>query len=548
MPTYTLTLLDTVGIQDYIFGSNVLRENIGASELVRRATRLWPFEEVRAVGRTNVKPDRNLTGEPDDLDGNLCIEDDVLIAEVIYAGGGNCAILFANRNAATGYVTRLSCRVLSEAPDLDLVAVHVEVDWETDALAYKVKDAFARLAIKKRDRRIPTPMLGMATTVACRSTGLPAVGTDPDLRPLSAGILAKLEVVEDANKRLANYLPHFDKTGLKIPYDFDDFGREAGEISYIGVVHADGNGMGGRIEALRSRFPRPDDNRQYVQAMREFSRAVEDGSKQALSEISDLLVRHRSPDGQTITGKAWDKGKLVEVGELRLAEDREKRHRYAPFRPIVFGGDDLIFVTDGRLGLGLAAAYLDAFEAAMNAQSNKDVHDLQACAGVTVVKAHYPFARACALAHDLCGNAKKVWQRECSALDWHFAATGLFGGVEAIRQRQYKVPAGHLTMRPVILHEEAGKWRSWPAFARVTKEFLIGEDWKDKRNKVIALRQALRDGPVAVSQFRSAYGLKTLPLLTASIEKLQTTGWDGAGWCGHFDAIEALDFFLPLEG
>jgi len=58
MPTYTLTFLDTVGIQNYVFGSNVLRENIGASELVRRATRLWPFEEVRKAGKTNVKPRR----------------------------------------------------------------------------------------------------------------------------------------------------------------------------------------------------------------------------------------------------------------------------------------------------------------------------------------------------------------------------------------------------------------------------------------------------------------------------------------------------------
>ena len=548
MSTYTLTLLDTVGIQDYIFGSNVLRENIGASELVQRATRPWPFEEVRALGGTNVRPDRALNGDPDDLNADLRIEDDGLNAEVIYAGGGNCAVLFANRDAATDYVTRLSCRVVTEAPELDLVAVHVLVDWDADALAYKLKDALAQLAIKKRDRRVSTPLLGMATTVACRSTGLPAVGTDPDLRPLSAGILAKLEVVEDANKRLADCLPHFDEAGLKVPYDFDNFGREADEISYIAVVHADGNNMGGKIEALRSRFPRPDDNRQYIQAMRDFSRAVEDGSKQALSEISDLLVRHRSPDGQTITGKTWDNGKPVEVGELRLVEDRERRHRYAPFRPVVFGGDDLTFVTDGRLGLALAAAYLNAFEAAMNAQSNKDVHDLQACAGVAVVKVHYPFARAYVLADDLCRNAKKFSERKQSALDWHFAATGLFGGVEAIRQRQYEVRAGHLAMRPVTLHEQVGKWRSWPAFASVTKEFLTGRDWKDKRNKVIALRQALRDGPEAVSQFRSAYGLEALPLVAASIEALQTTGWDGAGWCGYFDPVEALDFFLPLEG
>ena len=120
MSMYILTVLDTTDIQDYIFGSNVLRENIGASELVRRATRLWPFEEVRKVGKTNVKPDRSLSGDPGDLDGNLHINDHNLDAEVIYAGGGNCVILFANKDTARNVVTELSRRVLAQAPGLDL--------------------------------------------------------------------------------------------------------------------------------------------------------------------------------------------------------------------------------------------------------------------------------------------------------------------------------------------------------------------------------------------------------------------------------------------
>lgn len=555
MPTYTLTFLDTVGIQNYVFGSNVLRENIGASELVRRATRLWPFEEVRKTGKTNVKPGHDLTG---DLDSNLHIEDDDLTAEVIYAGGGNCAVLFANRDAASDFVTRLSRRVLAEAPELDLVAVHVEMNWESDSLADKMKEAIDQLATKKQERRVSTPLLGLGTTVNCRSTSLPAVGTDADepglkpkkapTRPLSAGILAKLRFLKPANERLSNYLPLFGDAGLEVPHDFDHFGREAGEISYIAIVHADGNGMGNRVEDLRSRFARPEENRRYIQAMRDFSEAIETASKQALSDVSTLLLRHWNPvkDKDAIIGKTQDGwGEWVEVGKVKLGE-KEKR-LYVPFRPIVFGGDDLTFVTDGRLGLALAAAYLEAFEKAMNAQNNEFTKGLRACAGVSVVKAHYPFARACDLAYDLCSNAKKTWERKHSALDWHFAATGLFGTVEAIRLRQYTTPDGHLEVRPVTLKEQPGFWRSWTGFARITKEFLIGEEWKDKRNKVIALRQALREGPEAVVRFRSAYGLEPLPLLAAGIEALQTTGWDGIGRCGYFDAIEALDFFTPLD-
>ena len=41
MRKFTVTVLDTTGIQPYIFGSNRLRENIGASYLVSEATDDW---------------------------------------------------------------------------------------------------------------------------------------------------------------------------------------------------------------------------------------------------------------------------------------------------------------------------------------------------------------------------------------------------------------------------------------------------------------------------------------------------------------------------
>jgi hypothetical protein len=300
--------------------------------------------------------------------------------------------------------------------------------------------------------------------------------------------------------------------------------------------------------------------------MREFSRALEKASKQALEEVGGRLLRHRNSDQDAIIGWTHSShGERIDIGKIML--DKKNVHRYVPFRPIVFGGDDLTFVTDGRLGLSLAAVCLEVFEKAVAAQGNEFLAGLQACAGISVVKAHYPFSRAYELAEDLCRNAKRAWKREHSAMDWHFAATGLFGTVEDIRRRQYTIPASHLgvkftslskakgrdsylEMRPVLLGDlpgQPGGWRSWPGFSCVTTQLLTDQDWKGKRNKVIALREALRGGPDAVAQFRAAYRLKLLPTLAEGIEALQTTGWDGSGRCGYFDAVEALDFFVPLD-
>lgn len=581
MPRYTLTMLDTIGIQEYIFGSNVLRENIGASELVRRATRVYPLEELRSMGRTNVRDSGPLTGDRQDLEEARHVERDDLAAEVIYAGGGNCVILFRDVSLAHDFVTNLSRKLIVEAPDLKLAVVHLGFFWEpgdsrSESLAGKVKEGLAKLSMIKLDRRTSLPLLGVGTTLPCQSTGLPAVGTDadePDLkakraapRPLAASILAKLRAVPDATAYLKRLLPDLERqdVDLGLPYDFDDLGREEGAMSYIAVVHADGNGMGDLIGILRDHLADPDKNRKYIETMRAFSDAVEQASRQALHQLVLLLLHHCHREDGCIIGQAADEsGRLVPLGQVNMARDREKNRPYLPFRPIVCGGDDLTFVADGRLGLSLTAAYLDLFEkaAAEECAARADVAPyldrLRASAGISVVKSHYPFARAYALSEELCREAKRAWQRRVSAMDWHFASAGLFGELEAIRDRHYAVPAGRLEMRPISLRPVDGTWRTWPAFAHVVQEFLIGPAWTGKRNKVLGLREALRDGPDAVRQFRSAYELQGLPALTGDDEG-DTTGWvvdralvaEGKGprRCGYLDAIEATEFFVPLQG
>ena len=46
MSRYTLTVVDTTGIQEYIFGTNNLQQNVGASYLVECATWKWAVETL----------------------------------------------------------------------------------------------------------------------------------------------------------------------------------------------------------------------------------------------------------------------------------------------------------------------------------------------------------------------------------------------------------------------------------------------------------------------------------------------------------------------
>lgn len=554
-----LVVVDTTQIQPYIFGSNRLRENVGASYLVDAATRTWAFEAVTeavkdaASGKTNIESENTLKNDAPDAR----IENGSLNAEVLYAGGGNFVVLFDDEDGAKKFQYQLSRRALAEAPGLQLVIAQQKMNWQEDVLSKKLHEVFDVLTEQKRKCVWSAPLLGLSVTAACRSTGLPAtdvtegIGQDPGYLA-SDDILAKVAVARpqysetsEADQRLQKAIPL--ATAYRYPADFDDMGATTGEYSHIAVIHADGNGMGQHIREIGAEYATVDKNRECVLKLREFSIKVEDAAKKALKMVLDKLVeRIIDENGDRVIVQPLSKNTSI-----RIKLKRKDSIYYIPFRPIVFGGDDVTFVCDGRLGLSLALIYLREFEKyTARAELGKNGGGLTACAGVSIVKSHYPFARAYALVEELTKSAKSYRKEEeiaGSCLDWHFALSGLSGSIKEIRDREYKTKTGDLTLRPVTLEANPKqRQHAWPVIREGIKAFQQ-EAWIERRNKIKALRDALREGPQAVEHFRVAFNNKDkLP------EVLSGMDWPLRGWhgdsCGYFDAIELVDWFVPLEG
>lgn len=544
MKKFTVTVLDTTGIQPYIFGSNRLRENIGASYLVSQATDNWARN---ALDTLKEKINRKVYAfdpekHPPEAQPRIEIEDDELAAELVYAGGGNTILLFSDQTYAVQFTQILSKRILEDAPGINLVAVHQEFYWNSQSLYDVVQNLMENdLDAKKRSRIPSAPLLGLGVTGTCRSTQLVAVGEsekfeDEDDEPylISREIKKKRLAVNFANQELKkNFLSSKTSATYEFPRRTDYMGRSEGDSSYVAVVHADGNGMGKRFQKFGENLSNPD----YIIAMRKLSHSVNQAGINALKKVVEVLVNSIKVDTD---GKRKVKGQF------------EIKDNYLPFRPLVYGGDDVTFVCDGRLGLELAAIYLEALEE----QTIADGEGIKACAGICVVKTHYPFARAYQLSEDLCRKAKKFVKDEkkgdFSALDWHLAASGLSGSISEIRDREFQVPAGSLLMRPVSLKKEIDSdWRTWEGFTKVVKHLNEDEDWKGRHNKVIALRDVLRQGPDATQKFLKNYRIKdeqlpNFPESSGRSEKLAQDGWlDGV--CGYFDAIEAMDFYISLR-
>ncbi|NJL06399.1 MAG: hypothetical protein HC911_16135 [Chloroflexaceae bacterium] len=537
---YTLTIIDTTGIQAYIFGSNRLRENIGASQLVQHATSEYVRQALQhALGEHHDLA--KLASEPplEHTPDRRC--------EVIYAGGGNVLLLFRTPDDAKKTVRELSKLLHTHAPDLRIAAAHLPFDWDTDLLGQHdgnpgvLAHLYAELGKRKQLGLPEAPPLALGVTLACASTGLPAVAPDePDQnqspRFISAATLGKLDARDAADQRFQNILTTITSK-YAIPKDFDDLGRSRDQQSYIAVVHLDGNGMGQRFEKAGANAST---NREFIEAVRSLSSQINQAAMTALNNtliaLTDMLAAQ--PDHETEKEVQLWLQSVIDFCD-NLAKDGKSGLHFLPFRPLVFGGDDVTFVCDGRLGLALAHRFLIEFEQATSDLLGETAY---ACAGVAIVKSHYPFARAYALAEELCQNAKRALRNadisNCSALDWHIVASGRTDSISAIREREYANST--LTARPLLLcdlpptHPYHSTWqhRTWAHLRDTVYKFNYSDAWRERRNKVLALREVLRQGDDAVKQFKIRYNITTLPHEDHAV---------------LFDTIETMEFLLPLE-
>jgi len=513
-------VIDARNIQRYIYATNNLRQNAGASYAVGCATGKWVVDALP-------KPNNVVNIEECEYSSQK-IEDGKIDAEVVYCGGGNAVIIFKDRDTAISFTKTYTRGLIEKAPGLDVTVVHEQFDWNSDTLSNVLKGLQKKGAVKKLNRHFSTPMLGVSVTEECSFSGLPATYLDErNGQFLSSEANSKRKMEEEAWNDLENSLKEGNYTFAR---EFNDIASGKEGSSYIGIVHTDGNGMSKRVDAIRNRYNTPSDNREFVEEMRNFSCSIKKAIKKSLKDTIIKLVK----------GVTNEEGEEYIGGKIKIVDN------VLPFRPIVFNGDDVTFVSHGSLALTLAYNYL----LSLQSQVLSDGKPLYGRAGIAIVKSHYPFARAYNLADDLCTSAKQFLTEksngsDTSAMDWHFAVNGpLDEGIEAIREKEYTINGkDKLYMRPVLINDDGSEWRTWNVFCDLVDQFK-GDEWKDRKNKVIDLQRALRKGEDGIVNFLALNGIKSLPPIKHKMS-MEQRGWQG-GRCGYFDAIEAMDFLVRL--
>jgi hypothetical protein len=512
----TLTLIDVLGIQNFVFTTNRLRHAVAGSALVDRLPR-W-------------------------------IEEACGSATVIFAAGGNAALRFADGQQARSGMTRLSRLVHDQAPGLEFAAVHR--DYQQGRLAPAVLAAQVELQQEKLRRQPSVPLLGLGVTAACVETHLPATGfaresPDAEPRPVATAVTQRESFMAEIRDAWNLHLPD-DRDAfwrddgplcrLRFPTEVDHLGRTRDDRSLLGVVHIDGNGIGRAIATwLQQQAEAGTPDEELCRRYRELSGALTalgcDAFKAVIRRICDAI---RHDDGGY--------GMFSARRGLGFLLHRDGSGLHLPIRPLILGGDDLTFVCDGRIAIDLAAVALRTFQQA----SLDPIGAIRACAGIAVARTHAPILRVYELAEDLCAGAKRFLREEgqtgACALDWHFGFSSPTESLDELRERQYRQGNLCLTRRPYYL-DGGETQRTWTWLAGVVDGFA-GPPWLERRSKAKQLPDLARQGQDAVQRSLSSWRISA-PSLTLP-GGLPQNGYHGNA-TSLVDAVELLDLHLPLD-
>ncbi|HOB43724.1 MAG TPA: hypothetical protein PKH75_11135 [Bacillota bacterium] len=503
--TLAAVLLDTTGIQRYIFSSNKLKENLGASHLVGNIY----HDELGSALRESlgVTPDLESWKEKPN---QVQMANDEQVFEVGYIGGGNALLFFRSREAAERFVAVWTKRLLLNAPGVS-TAVAID-DFDIDDFAQERERLLLQLA-KNKNRYFPATTLPKhGITADCPLSG--GTGEIPWTEPgthatqyISNVSYTKMNAAEKAREDIRKQFAHV----LGHKYTFTDETNKLGQIEghdYVAVVHIDGNRMGARFRQCKD-----------LATTRQLSQDVVVATSQAFAELLKEIIA-RMDD--------------LDAAGIKTGNDVDGK-RFLPVRSIVLDGDDITFATDGRLGVYLAERFMH--HAGQKVLS--DGRPMHFCAGVAIFKSQYPFFRGYQMAVDLCSSAKRAerqWRRESCWLDFHIVHGGKSGRLTAIRDGSYRAgDGGHLVFGPYLLHETDQE-----KSLRYLKMGMRALRHHWPRSKLKQLRRVLSEGRQASKEFISLMKARGL-YLPETPKGYADDGWQDA--TPYFAMVELMEFY-----
>ena len=493
--TCSLVMLQTNSNQPFIFSSPRLREQIGASFEITLLSR-WVKEAAL---------DMKLPSMSTSEEGMKALPASFWVSD----SSGKVIVRFTESDGdpeklARQLIREVTLRALNDAPGLDVTGVFIEtssgpvnpadlerLDREFSKYSLNRRPAAARFPqfpfLERADESalpasaaLSNEELDRIREYASRSLKVPILSDDKGQVPTQTGKdkdrslslpsrvkrawsrsarrLQLKEVIERQNSTLSDEkvrerITKLNEDPFQLEKAFQDVSGEDGttntlpELSSVGVIHIDGNGVGAIMRDLGRAFDTVDaclDSLKNAAYQRKDNPcSINDDRFQWF--VMEVNYRLDGVVNQAVAG-AWQTVANI-AGANRL--------KTLPVVPVLVGGDDVTVYTDGRYAIPFAEAYIRHYEdltekddllsvlaivaggkkAGTPERDHFEIDDyiiqnpgpLTASAGVAIVGRNFPFHIAYDLAEGLVSRGKKLGKKKdkrkdtvpCSTIDFH---------------------------------------------------------------------------------------------------------------------------------
>ena len=516
-----LLIMEVSQKQAYIFKNKELKKNIDASYTIDEITSSGYFEKYFPEYYNKEK-------------------------NLVYSGGGHTILVFdtdveendstGKENQAVRFAKKLSKPIFCDYDGLEVFIKIMDYDEKAEP-SKNIQNLMQKLEEKKAIRRASfrqgTFGMEVSKGEAERVFDSEKKEKEAEQRKKDAENRREKRIREEKKKIQEEETTHYE-----LVTQLEKLGGNKDDNNFIAVVHIDGNLMGKKVQEndkeLRKILDRISDPEKKLDMYRE--------KKQEFSEKIDKLFKGAYSDMQDAVKKQIENGNLKDLS-LEEVVNEEKQINF-PVRRIITAGDDICFVSEGRIGIECAVEYMKALWKRSKGENS-------ACAGVAIVHQSYPFYKAYEIAESLCSSAKKynasLDKEGCAnacAIDWHIEYGEMYGGLDEIRKHYVDADGKSILARPYFVcgkaeYEGKAGNRTYADFKQTMEEMEYAlhnkcEDEEDRmiaRRKLKELRTYLKERDEAVDAY---FKKSRLDQYLTKNDK-------------NFDVIEVMDTYIGFQ-